>query len=111
MLDVEMMTPGEWERFHLRDGEANAADYDWCALAHSDFLVQQRRGWHAAKCTDADQWIVPQLFDLAMKHRMSLTADWSNFWKQIIEVCYQNGHAIGLLTKAEAWAIKEGLVK
>ncbi len=71
-------------------------DAEFIALARNDLDVKQRRGWHTEKCTEADQWVVPQLIErLFSKNKKEGDA--------LIEVMYQQGHDVGLLTKADAW--------
>ena len=67
------------------------ANMQFIALARNDLDVQRRRGWHVAKCIDSDQWYCPQL-------AIYLFAN-----PGAIEVAYQDGHPVGLLTNADAW--------
>ncbi len=72
---------------------ASEADAAFIALARNDLEVKLRRGWHTEKCSDADQWVVPQLLPSVM-----FRSDCGG-----IEAIYQDGHDVGLLTKADEW--------
>lgn len=65
---------------------------DWDALFRSDLQVKLDRGWHTEKCTEADQWHVPQLAVWMMA-------------EGCFDAMYQDGHDVGLLTKADAWYV------
>lgn len=80
MIDLSKLTPNEKLNLFL------------CDLA-----VKQKMGWHTEKCTDSDQWFVPNLFNFVLG---ILDADTK---EACIEACYQNGHDVGLLTKAYEW--------
>jgi len=67
---------------------------EFIALCHSDFEVKRKRGWHTEKCHEAEQWVVPQLMSYL-------------FAEGAIAAMYQNGHDVGLLTKANEWFEKE----
>jgi hypothetical protein len=54
-------------------------------------LQTHRRGWHTERCaTGKHDWWVPQLAELYDLPRA-------------MEAMYQDGHDVGLLTKADAW--------
>ena len=79
-----------------------ATDAEFIALARNDFDVKQRRGWHTEKCKDSNQWCVPQLLDFSITNGF-LFDDNDAVAKAAGEACYQTGHDVGLLTKADAW--------
>lgn len=80
----------------------NEADAEAHALLHSDHLVKQRRGWWT-EIGDDGEWYVPELWVMIVNLRKKT--------KEAIDACTQTGTDLGLLTKAEQWAIKEGLVE
>lgn len=117
-IDLTLLSPASW-LYDEHDGEQNAdvvsdgkrvfdaiaADFDadtskvnlqFAALARNDLDVKVRRGWHTAKCTEADQWLVPQLIEhLCGKSKEDGDA--------LMAAMYQDGHDVGLLTKADRW--------
>lgn len=66
-------------------------------LWQNDQCVKQRRGWHTEKC-GINQWCVPQAVEVMRKNFLNGKD------RAIAEAaCYQEGHDIGLLSKADAW--------
>lgn len=77
--------------------ESSLENAEAIAMMRNDFDVKQRRGWHTEKC-GVNQWCVPQL--VAEMGRNFLNG------KERAEAeaaCYQEGHDIGLLSRADAW--------
>lgn len=131
-LDLNLLSPAPWHKCQSQDGkcpckliwsrkadvviastisnkckdfeegvteEHAQANADFIALARNDLDVRLRRGWHTEKCTEVNQWFVPQLYDLSLRQMGGPSFDFAIF----TAACYQDGHDVGLLTKAEAW--------
>ena len=85
--DVPVLTPeaiGE---------ESCTANWDFIAFARSDLAVQMKRGWHAEKCSESDEWVVPALTEYIM----------GPLAESCLEAMYQKRHPVRLLTKADEW--------
>lgn len=80
-------------------------DAEAICLLHSDLMVKQRRGWWTERITP-NVWFVNQLERLWADKK--IPPELSEMYSAN---AYQLGTDLGLLTKAEAWAIKEGLVE
>lgn len=93
------------------DDDQTEANCHFIALVRNDLDVKLRRGWHTEKCTDSGDWMVPQAVAAAMRlawekydgsgptpESLPPTAD-------VFANCYQSGHDVGLLTKADVWYV------
>lgn len=117
-MDLSKLTPAPWnenddggvyddstDRNMIGEfGDGPPTDKDianayFAVLARNDLDVKLRRGWHTEKCKEVDQWIVPQLI-------ANLFGKSKEEFAELIKVIYQEGHDVGLLTKADAWYAK-----
>ena len=77
--------------------EASRTNFDVIAALLNDLEVKQRRGWHTERCPHKPgYWYVPQFCSVVNLTDVGLEA-----YKT---ACYQEGHDVGLLTKADAFA-------
>lgn len=101
ILDAEgrsLFLTYQWmsDNYEMENALANGeADELLVVLARNDLDVKMRRGWHTQKCSDSDQWLVPQMIESAFKV-FPISSD-------CLDAAYQEGHDVGLLTKADAW--------
>lgn len=86
--------------------ENERANLTFIVLARNDLDVKHRRGWHTEKCTEADQWFVPQVVEAAIRKAWRGPGDPLDGIPcpdDAFLSCYQDGHDVGLLTKADVW--------
>lgn len=121
-MDIGKLSPAPWtcvtcgteghgrhdRCYGVRSGgkhlDGNPDDKEFIALARNDLDVKMRRGWHTEKCIDLDQWYVPHL----VKEMLRVAFE-QNREDIYFDAAYQDGHDVGLLTKADRWATEHGL--